>query len=416
MKKKIILISSLSLVTAAVPIVAIASSMRTEKFSTSLKDIANFVRPQTIEGWEMIFLDAKYNMEHYFGEVQSYATQIALSNKDLPLSKLDKLIYNKIFAMDDFQLYIAYNLRMLISSNWLYEKTNNSIEYGLQEQDIEILVSFKYLNATTNDSAFVIWDVINDRTISLQNIYLNKDLRKLTVDTYESVYKNYQPDIDSKKSEIINMIRDKKFYNYQSDINSLSSAIFDLNEKIKEFEEPESRDSEEEVPPTLEELEEELKTNVSELDKVIEDLNFYRKSLIGSVTARQYDIDYLITTIEIQDYDNVIKNVLNSIEFELLIISKIQLIDFNKNVNIAYKNLEKIEEIKKYKIPEESLIGSEEEEFMTQISKDINSEKFNFKTKDGIGLDLAGVRINGNIKNISAYSEYVSLKENNDID
>jgi hypothetical protein len=192
----------------ASPIVLSSALKRTVDFY----NLANFEWPKTEQGWEIFRENSQKKSQEYYARLEqwvsdnSYKAESGIADS---WSRLQKFICDHFASSDDFQYYIAYQLRRILAQTKLSVLNVDSDNINFirpDDNDQENFVSFFLFNSTTVfDGAYVIWDHNNDNSIPLSNIWINRDLRKLAYDVYKEFENSYG-----------NLLTDKVQLNYSS--------------------------------------------------------------------------------------------------------------------------------------------------------------------------------------------------------
>ncbi|WP_303662158.1 hypothetical protein [Williamsoniiplasma luminosum] len=402
-KTKIIILSILSAALVSVPIITIATGFNYNSSSNSLWSVANFKEPTTKTGWEMLRIDAINNKTKYFENVQNLAYDIAKVNKDMEGTSMNDYISLCIAKKDDFQYYLVYVLREMLANANLYRITKDQSTYEIQGQDLENLIPFKLMNLTSNNSAYVIWNIVKEGPIALSDISLNPDIRNLVDLTFKEIV-----ELEEYNDQIDNLWKSGLKDYFAMKMSSLTKTEFQ-NQKAKELQKLNNdlakAEAEKQPPDVIQKILDQIDLKKLEIKVRFDQYDYQIDQMQKNTTIFQKKLTDIILNTSGLDQEQLIEKIKNLPEYQILMLSNFYFINYKEQVQSTYKVMQKV--IPDLVQPDKFDISDEENAFMlkAKIEKK-NTMDLELKSSDGIVVNLNEILINDDLVNSGSLQEY----------
>ncbi|AVP49584.1 MAG: hypothetical protein C5T88_03340 [Williamsoniiplasma luminosum] len=351
----------------------------------------------------MLRIDAINNKTKYFENVQNLAYDIAKVNKDMEGTSMNDYISLCIAKKDDFQYYLVYVLREMLANANLYRITKDQSTYEIQGQDLENLIPFKLMNLTSNNSAYVIWNIVKEGPIALSDISLNPDIRNLVDLTFKEIV-----ELEEYNDQIDNLWKSGLKDYFAMKMSSLTKTEFQ-NQKAKELQKLNNdlakAEAEKQPPDVIQKILDQIDLKKLEIKVRFDQYDYQIDQMQKNTTIFQKKLTDIILNTSGLDQEQLIEKIKNLPEYQILMLSNFYFINYKEQVQSTYKVMQKV--IPDLVQPDKFDISDEENAFMlkAKIEKK-NTMDLELKSSDGIVVNLNEILINDDLVNSGSLQEY----------
>ncbi|WP_028126913.1 hypothetical protein [Williamsoniiplasma lucivorax] len=401
-KTKLIALTIISASLIAVPIITVVTGFNFNASSNSLWAIANFRQPTTKTGWEMLRVDAIKNKTRYFQNVENLAYDTALKNKTMDDTSMNDYISFQIEKGMDFQFYLAYVLREMLANVNLFKITQDPTTYQIQGQDLDNLVPFELINLTSNNYAYIIWNIVKEGAIALTNIPLNPDLRNLvnlTLDEIRSL-KIYDDQINNLwtsglKDYFASKMADLTKANYQK------NKAKELNQLNLDLAKAKAEHKSEKI---IEEIEAKIVVKKLEIQVRFDQYNYELDQFAKNITIYQNELSTWVAEQTNLNHQQLLDKVKEHPKFKIFMLLNFYQISYKEQALATYQVIKTV--IPDLVIPDKFVISDWENHFMLLAKQGKNTIDFVVKSKDEVVVNLNEIPLSDEIINAAALQEY----------